>query len=196
MARSLVIVESPAKAKTINKYLGKNYVVKASYGHVMDLPKKNIHKKYSVIPPDRRTKHSGPLILVPVRDSQSPAATINPTTPYPLCVALGPLRFGGGGSGSGIGLFGSGPGSAVYNNVIEDNEASGNGLAGILIHAHHPGGERAPDLAQRQLPVIEDMQQAVALHSRHRQIVSRRKAHDAANAPFRARHQQAVLVRL
>jgi DNA topoisomerase-1 len=42
MARSLVIVESPAKAKTINKYLGRNYSVKASYGHVMDLPKKNI----------------------------------------------------------------------------------------------------------------------------------------------------------
>ncbi len=40
MARSLVIVESPAKAKTINKYLGRNYSVKASYGHVMDLPKK------------------------------------------------------------------------------------------------------------------------------------------------------------
>src|ERR1700689_2994059 len=40
MARSLVIVESPAKAKTINKYLGRNYVVKASYGHIMDLPKK------------------------------------------------------------------------------------------------------------------------------------------------------------
>jgi DNA topoisomerase I len=42
MARSLVIVESPAKAKTINKYLGRNYNVKASYGHVMDLPKKTI----------------------------------------------------------------------------------------------------------------------------------------------------------
>src|SRR5437879_9271417 len=40
MGRSLVIVESPAKAKTINKYLGRNYNVKASLGHVKDLPKK------------------------------------------------------------------------------------------------------------------------------------------------------------
>ncbi|QLB13161.1 DNA topoisomerase I [Bisgaardia hudsonensis] len=38
MTKSLVIVESPAKAKTINKYLGSNYIVKSSVGHIRDLP--------------------------------------------------------------------------------------------------------------------------------------------------------------
>lgn len=42
MAKSLVIVESPAKAKSINKYLGKNYTVMASIGHVRDLPKSTL----------------------------------------------------------------------------------------------------------------------------------------------------------
>ena len=37
----VVVVESPAKAKTINKYLGKDYEVLASFGHVRDLPPKN-----------------------------------------------------------------------------------------------------------------------------------------------------------
>src|SRR5215831_241616 len=56
--KSLVIVQSPAKANTINKYLGKDYVVKSSLGHVKDLPKSklgvdikhNFEPVYDVIP--------------------------------------------------------------------------------------------------------------------------------------------------
>src|ERR1035438_1440751 len=42
MPKALVIVESPAKAKTINKYLGKQFIVKASLGHIKDLPKSDL----------------------------------------------------------------------------------------------------------------------------------------------------------
>ena len=63
MAKSLVIVESPAKAKTVNHYLGKDYVVKASMGHVRDLPKKKMgvdiaagfQPTYEVIPEKKKT---------------------------------------------------------------------------------------------------------------------------------------------
>src|SRR3989338_3310269 len=41
MAKTLVIVESPSKAKTISKYLGKDFEVHASVGHIRDLPKSN-----------------------------------------------------------------------------------------------------------------------------------------------------------
>ena len=42
MAKNLVIVESPAKAKTIEKFLGKDYQVESSYGHIADLPSKEM----------------------------------------------------------------------------------------------------------------------------------------------------------
>ena len=41
MIKNLVIVESPAKAKTIENFLGKDFVVKSSFGHIRDLVKKN-----------------------------------------------------------------------------------------------------------------------------------------------------------
>jgi DNA topoisomerase-1 len=61
--KSLVIVESPAKAKTINKYLGPNYEVKASMGHIRDLPSKGLNVDiengfkpvYDVVPGRKRT---------------------------------------------------------------------------------------------------------------------------------------------
>jgi len=54
MAKNLVIVESPAKAKTINKYLGKDYVVKSSVGHIRDLPTSGRAQK--TVDPKERAK--------------------------------------------------------------------------------------------------------------------------------------------
>ena len=62
MSRSLVIVESPAKAKTIEKFLGKGYKVLASYGHVRALPSKqgsvdvehDFEPRYQVLPESRK----------------------------------------------------------------------------------------------------------------------------------------------
>ncbi len=61
MAENLVIVESPAKAKTIEKFLGKDYLVKSSFGHIRDLAKKefgiNIKKNYEphyIVSPDKK----------------------------------------------------------------------------------------------------------------------------------------------
>jgi DNA topoisomerase I len=63
VSKSLVIVESPAKAKTVNRYLGQDYVVKASMGHVRDLPAKKMGvdiaagfvPTYEVIPEKKKT---------------------------------------------------------------------------------------------------------------------------------------------
>ncbi|MBA3631943.1 MAG: type I DNA topoisomerase [Acidobacteria bacterium] len=69
MAKNLVIVESPAKAKTINKYLGSDYIVLASIGHIKDLPSKelgvdienNFEPTYEVIP-DKKKRNNKKVV--------------------------------------------------------------------------------------------------------------------------------------
>ncbi|MGL4674009.1 MAG: toprim domain-containing protein, partial [Wohlfahrtiimonas sp.] len=68
MSKTLVIVESPAKAKTINKYLGKDYKVLASFGHIRDLipksgavdPDQNFAMHYEVV--ERNQKHINEIV--------------------------------------------------------------------------------------------------------------------------------------
>src|SRR3972149_3523205 len=89
MAKNLVIVESPAKAKTLGKYLGANYEVRASMGHVIDLPEKNLgvdldndfKPTYQVIPGKnkviaelkRAAQSAGEVYLAPDPDREGEA---------------------------------------------------------------------------------------------------------------------------
>src|ERR1051325_6221760 len=82
MAKNLVIVESPAKAKTINKYLGSDYVVKASIGHIKDLPSKSLgvdvehdfEPTYEIIPDAK--KRNNKKIIAELRKAAKEADTI------------------------------------------------------------------------------------------------------------------------
>lgn len=62
MRKSLVIVESPSKAKTINKYLGKDYVVEATIGHIKDLPKSKMHV-------DLENGYEGTFAVIPGKEN-------------------------------------------------------------------------------------------------------------------------------
>ncbi|MDP2560206.1 type I DNA topoisomerase [Psychrobium sp. 1_MG-2023] len=73
MGRSLVIVESPAKAKTINKYLGKDFIVKSSVGHIRDLPTSGAVKKnkFTKTPAEvRKMEPEAKAIYKAARDKQ------------------------------------------------------------------------------------------------------------------------------
>src|SRR5881394_278946 len=65
--KNLVIVESPAKAKTINKYLGDQYVVRASMGHVRDLPSKGMGVDLETFEPEYEILQSRGKVMTELR---------------------------------------------------------------------------------------------------------------------------------
>jgi len=76
MAKSLVIVESPAKAKTINKYLGKDFIVKSSVGHVRDLPHGSTGKKVAAKSPAEVRKMT-PAAKAKYKEKRDKQALVN-----------------------------------------------------------------------------------------------------------------------
>ena len=70
MGKSLVIVESPAKAKTINKYLGKDFIVKSSVGHIRDLPASGSASSKSAMTPAERGKLASEARKLPPKERE------------------------------------------------------------------------------------------------------------------------------
>lgn len=76
MAKNLVIVESPAKAKTIQKYLGKDFEVKSSFGHIRDLPKKGMGIDLETFTPDYEVSADKKKIVTDLKASVKKAEMV------------------------------------------------------------------------------------------------------------------------
>ena len=76
MSKNLVIVESPAKAKTIQKYLGKDFEVKSSFGHIRDLPKKGMGINLENFTPDYEVSVDKKKIVAELKASAKKAEMI------------------------------------------------------------------------------------------------------------------------
>lgn len=76
MSKNLVIVESPAKAKTIQKYLGKDFEVKSSFGHIRDLPKKDMGIDLATFTPDYEVSPDKKKIVAELKSAVKNAETV------------------------------------------------------------------------------------------------------------------------
>ena len=76
MAKNLVIVESPAKAKTIQKYLGKDFEVKSSFGHIRDLPKKGMGINLEDFTPDYEISADKKKVVADLKAASKKAETV------------------------------------------------------------------------------------------------------------------------
>lgn len=76
MSKNLVIVESPAKAKTIQKYLGKDFEVKSSFGHIRDLPKKGMGVDLSTFTPDYEVSADKKKLVAELKSAVKNAETV------------------------------------------------------------------------------------------------------------------------
>ncbi|MBF6611115.1 MAG: type I DNA topoisomerase [Chryseobacterium sp.] len=76
MSKNLVIVESPAKAKTIQKYLGKDFEVKSSFGHIRDLPKKGMGIDLTTFTPDYEVSPDKKKIVSELKEAVKKAETV------------------------------------------------------------------------------------------------------------------------
>ncbi|MDO4763448.1 MAG: type I DNA topoisomerase [Flavobacteriaceae bacterium] len=76
MSKNLVIVESPAKAKTIQKYLGKDFEVKSSFGHIRDLPKKGMGINLENFTPDYEVSADKKKVVAELKTAAKKAETV------------------------------------------------------------------------------------------------------------------------